>query len=281
MGYRHHHGPDEPHHHMGLAHHSVIPVDNGTITRITIPCFSRGDKTPHHDREGHDHEGWPDPDHTDDSCQLPPYDRHHRHMVLDGIDLADIGYDSVEVVLHEPPEGLTATGYIDGSTVQLVIVAMCGDAELEDVHVKFAVYVLGTVTDEDDEEHQLRDVVTKGIVHIEAGPISDGSQWVDPTIQEKIAQQVLEIVAPDVLTLAGTASSEYDFLGKELAKGSYYIVAEDGYYGGIGCHKGDLIFITQDATPRTTEELSQIIVTTHQSTDTISEPEILEIVMSE
>lgn len=282
MGYRHHehpHGHDH-HHHEGLARHSIIPVDNGTISRISIPCFSRGDRTPWHDRPRHDHEGWPEPDSTDDSCQLPPrcYD---QVLVLEEIDLVDVGYDSVEVSLLDPPDGLTATGSIDGGTVQLVIVAMCQDAEREDLDVPFAVYVLGTVTDDEDTERHLRDVVTKGIVHIERGPISDDSHWVDPTIEDRITEKVLEMVDPDVMTFEGSVSSEDDLVNHYLSKGSYYVVAEDGYYGGEGLHSGDIIFIVRDGIPTTSEELGFIISTTHQNVDTISNPEILDIMESE
>ncbi len=279
MGYRHHdhHPGGHGHHHEGLARHSFIPVDNGTISRISIPCFSRGDKTPWHDRRKHDHEGWPEPDSTDDSCQLPPrpYD---KVLVLEEIDLEDIGYDTVEVSLLDPPDGLVASGSIDGGTVQVVIVTMCESAEREDLDVPFAIYVLGTVVDEEGETKHLRDVVTKGTIHIDRGPISDDSHWVDPTIEEKIARKVFELAAPDIMRFISPVWSEDELIGHELHKGQYYLVAEDGYYGGVGCHRGDLIFVIENGTPMTSEDLGHMITTTHQNVDTISDPEILDIV---
>jgi hypothetical protein len=44
---------------------------------------------------------------------------------------------------------------------------MCESAEDEDVDVRFAVYVTGM----DDDDQQLRDLVTKGVLHIVAGLI--------------------------------------------------------------------------------------------------------------
>lgn len=164
------------------ASESVIVVDNGTITRVSIPCMYSILRHPHrcHDRVAHDHAGWPSPDSLDDSCQIPDERRHHGHhghhgkvMEVREIDLVGEGYESIEVALHEPPEGLTVTGEIDGSIVRITIVAMCSDASIENMDVPFSVYAIGSTTTDDDREIQLRDVITKGILRVVAGPIEE------------------------------------------------------------------------------------------------------------
>lgn len=157
-----------------LATQSIIMVDNGTISRISILCFyGRHDVPIPHDGfvTRHDHLGWPSPDSIDRSYQPPMPPAYGKVIVVNGIDLAGEGYDTVEVALHEPPSGLTATGELDGSTVRLTIVTMCNDAVTEDVVVPFCVYATGEHEEDDNTTTQLRDVVTKGIIRVVAGPI--------------------------------------------------------------------------------------------------------------
>lgn len=174
--------PDKRRHFIvDKASESVIVVDNGTISRVSIPCAYGPvhHHHCHHDREMHDHIGWPSPDSTDDSCQIPDEHRHHCHFgqmpMVNEIDLAEEGYESVEISLLDPPDGLTVTGEIDYNVVRITIVSTCETANEENVDVPFSIYVTGSKTIEDGETtktFQLRDVVTKGILRIVAGPIS-------------------------------------------------------------------------------------------------------------
>lgn len=166
--------PDDRAHIVDLARHSEIVVDNGTVTRISIPC-SYGREHHVHDprrhRMAHDHLGWPSPDHPDESCQLPST-RPFNHVTLDPIDLEGEGYSYVDVGMVAPPDGLTFEGYIDYDTIELVVNTHCPDAQTESWDVPYAVYVGGMTVDERDNETEveLRDVVTKGVLHIVKGP---------------------------------------------------------------------------------------------------------------
>lgn len=174
--------PDKRRHFIvDKASESVIVVDNGTISRVSIPCTYGPPHChpPKHDRKMHDHTGWPSPDNPDDSCQIPDEHRHCRCfdqvLVINEIDLAEEGYESVEISMLDQPDGLTVTGEIDYNVVRITIVSMCEAANEENVDVPFSIYVIGSKTVEDGETTktlQLRDVVTKGILRIVAGPIS-------------------------------------------------------------------------------------------------------------
>lgn len=143
-----------------IAKQSLITVDNGTISRISIPCvygrpFTRQEKM------AYDHAWWPNPD-------APDRSNYGRIMVINSIDLVGEGYDTVVTNLaDDAPIGLTMSGSINYDMVELLITTMCASAEDEDVDVRFAVYVTGT----DDDDQQLRDLVTKGVLHIVAGLI--------------------------------------------------------------------------------------------------------------
>ena len=165
MGYR---LPDERQQFRDVATKSDISVDNGTISRMSIPCnYGWLERPPRHDRMMHDHIGWPSPDHPDRSCQLPPR-RYGRIIAAHPIDLPGEGYESIEVSLLDPPEGLSMSGDIDYDVVRLSIAAMCPDLEERGADVSFAVYAVG---ESEELGTQLRDVVTKGTLHIVAGPI--------------------------------------------------------------------------------------------------------------
>ncbi len=162
MGYRNLPLPDKRVHIVETAVESVIHVDNGSITHIAIPCFYKGGVVlTRLDMMMIDHAGWPSPGHRDRSAQvIPPYG-------FTEIDLPREGYNAVEVVFLDPPSGLAATGDIDVGVVNVTISSMCQSAESNDVEVPFSIYITGTSGSE-----SLRSVVTKGTLHIVAGPIS-------------------------------------------------------------------------------------------------------------
>lgn len=146
------------------ARQSVIFMDNGTISRISIPTFYKE----YHDKMLHDHIGWPSPDNIDNSCQLFPGCDSVGRM----INLSEEGYKTIKVSFVNPPQGLTASGSIDVNFVNVEFSAMCNNAITEDLEVKFSIYALGNTPSYPGEvSSQLRDVITKGILHIVAGPI--------------------------------------------------------------------------------------------------------------
>lgn len=150
------------------AAQSVIWVDNGTISRIPIPCFYQyRNDLDRLVRMRIDHLGWPSPDHPDESCQYPTA----HDVVYEPIDLETEGYNAVVVALGSPPSGLTVSGQIDYNLVTLSINAMCSSAATADVEVPINVYVTGSKVI-DGVTYQLRDVVTKGLLHIVSGLIS-------------------------------------------------------------------------------------------------------------
>lgn len=273
MGYRHRHDADERHY-PGTVRRSFIAIDNGTISRISIPCFSRDNMvSPSHDRNAHDHDGWPEPDSIDDSCQLPPtYD---RIIVMNEINLIDEGYDSIAVSLLDQPDGLTISGSIEGSFVCLLIVAMCQEAETVDLDVEFAVYAEGSTEDEDTGVvSNLRDVVTKGVLHIESGPIGDQEPWVTPSIVDNIRDEVISEVAPIIMKYSGIIRSESELLDRNLISGQYFIVGSDGTYAGTQCLMGDMIFINESGTYSTSEQLSEAVEVVQNNIESITNSEI-------
>jgi len=154
---------------VDLARQSVISVDNGTISRIPIPCMYRYmNDCGRLSRMEHDHLGWPDPTHPDDSCQAPPIPC--APYVFEPIDLEGEGYDNVIVVLPDQPSGVTANGVIEYDKVMLTINAMSYSAQTEDIETPIAIYATGSVESE-GTTYLLRDVVTKGTLRIVAGPI--------------------------------------------------------------------------------------------------------------
>lgn len=173
MGYRlaeereHSYRDHYSHHHnakfIDYAKPSVITVNNGTIVRMSIPCFY-GRPFSQYDRMVMDHLGWPEPGMRDCS-------HYAQVFAINEIDLASEGYDQVIVSMNDRPEGLTITGEIDRNSVVLTIVSLCPNVSEEDVDVDFAVYVIGNYSDNDGHSFQLRDLVTKGILHVIAGPI--------------------------------------------------------------------------------------------------------------
>lgn len=167
-----------------------IFVQNGVTGYFAIPCWYNEMRHPVHTRihsvDHHDHIGWPNPDHPDHSCQAAhkhyleiPYDHHHHgwHDVHHLIDMSSVfpihlkkeGYTSISVALENPPSGLKITGAIDPSNdwiVRLSVIPKCNDILDEDVDVRYTVFANGSF-DGRDVTH----MVTKGIIHIIAGPI--------------------------------------------------------------------------------------------------------------
>ena len=174
MGYRYFDNTFDPQSMLldDTARKSVIKVDNGSISRIAIPCLYSWFEPFQRIRRMHaDHCGWPSPGHPDNSSQEPasPFD---VTLEIDQIDLSAEGYDRVEISLYDPPEGLSVDGTITAELVNLTIASMCPDLETESADVPFSVFAVGTTEDYGHNSMQLRDVVTKGIIRIMPGPIS-------------------------------------------------------------------------------------------------------------
>lgn len=159
MSYRLPPKPDRRVHINESARQSIVRIDNGTITNLAIPCYRmKGRLLTWLEITVIDHFGWPSPDRPDHSFQpFPP-------PCKDEVDLIEEGYDEVEVCFTDPPEGLVATGEIDRNIVRISISSMCESAKTENVDVPFSIYISGD---------GLRSVVTKGIIHIIAGPFTE------------------------------------------------------------------------------------------------------------
>lgn len=148
---------------MPIVHSSTqsdVIVDNGTIAHLVIPFFRKNCKMiTRRDIMQQDHIGWPDPGHRDRSWQ--PW----MSFNSSPIDLKEEGYDSIEIAFSPEVSGLTAVGDIQDHFVRIDIESMCPDAEDEDLFVQFSAYLVGET---------LRDIASKGTIHIVAGPINEG-----------------------------------------------------------------------------------------------------------
>lgn len=163
-------------------------VQNGATAYIAIPCWYQEIRHPQHthvhDREWHDHVGWPTPDEPDRSSQASyaiaknlyayqyDYDNEgwtHPGRYLDlstmhPIHLVKEGYTGVEIAFVNAPEGLKAEGWLDEKddwVVRFLINPMCEAAITEDVDVSYTVFVIG---------EKRRDIAAKGTLRILAGP---------------------------------------------------------------------------------------------------------------
>lgn len=170
-------------------------VQNGATAWLAIPCWYQEIRHPQHthihDREWHDHIGWPSPTRPDNSSQAAyalkntPYlyekpeegwihpGRYLDMSTMRPIHLLAEGYSDVEVVFANAPSGLLSEGYIDDDSdwvVRFLINPMCQSAIEEDVYVSYTVFVKGTI-----EGRKRRDVVAKGTLRILAGPIPGGN----------------------------------------------------------------------------------------------------------
>lgn len=167
-------------------------IQNGAHAHIAIPCWYMEIRHPQHtyihDREWHDHIGWPTPTNPDHSSQDAyhikgaPYQydtarggwrnifRYLDMSQCHPIHLLKEGYKTVEIAFANKPEGLNASGYIDPNqdwVVRFDINPMCDSAIEEDIDVPYTVFVNGNFG-----TRKVRDVVAKGILRIVAGPIS-------------------------------------------------------------------------------------------------------------
>lgn len=151
------------------ATESLICVDNGTVSYISIPCFYAGGRIiTRLDVMRIDHRGWPHPGHPDRSFQPRP--RCHGYQE---VDLAAEGYTDAEMTIDLYPDddthfisGLSAECSIDGGIVRVAITAMCDDARKKDLMLPYAIYITGATED----NLPLRSVVTKGMLHVLANP---------------------------------------------------------------------------------------------------------------
>lgn len=172
---------------QAAATENMIFVKNGVTANLAIPCWYYEVKHPQHthvhDREWHDHRGWPNPNHPDRSCQdayniknAPfKYDCkrggwHHGGRYLDlsncfPIHLLKEGYESVSVFFEPYISGLKAYGSIDEEedhVVRIRFEAASEDAIKQDVDVSFTIVIV---------KDNARDVVSTGKLRILAGPI--------------------------------------------------------------------------------------------------------------
>ena len=149
------------------ATESLICVDNGTVSYISIPCFyAEGRIITRLDVMRIDHRGWPYPGHPDRSFQPRP--RCHGYQE---VDLAAEGYTDAEMVIDFVTHfinGISAECSIDGGIVRVAITAMCADACREDLMLPYSIYINGTTED----GMPLRSVVTKGMLHVLANPFT-------------------------------------------------------------------------------------------------------------
>lgn len=172
-------------------------VQNGATAYLAVPCWYQEVDMPRgvcvYDRDSEDHIGWPNPYSPDASSQAKystPTTQyvearhvytHEKDMevkrMLDirsmhPVHLRDEGYTGVEVSFLDPPDGLTAEGWIDETddwVVRFLIHPMCQSAKAEDVDVRYTVFVTGA-----SGSRQRRDVVAAGTLRILAGPIGQG-----------------------------------------------------------------------------------------------------------
>ena len=163
MGYRHHER-EYAIHINDTARKSLITVDNGTIAHIWVPCYTAdAGQMPPQPARMEVGGGWPS-----------PYQQCIGTFEPQDLDLTARDYDTIDVGLPDPPEGLVFTGSIEANVIKLTIVTMCPGAEAEDLEVSFSVFAEGTATEvEDVDTFDIRDVVTKGTLRIVAGPITN------------------------------------------------------------------------------------------------------------
>lgn len=199
---------------VDTATRNKVFVQNGVLSHLAIPCWYLEIFRPRHavlhSIDLHDHIGWPDPDHPDHSCQDAHHGNlhdhpHHRnypghihpnhpyhpnihyhnghwhdpHILLDlsktfPIHLKEEGYTTVDVVFKDPPEGITASAFIDDTedwVIRVDIDLNCEEAISDDIEVPYSIFVNGSFKDSKTTTRTMRNIVAKGILHILAGPI--------------------------------------------------------------------------------------------------------------
>lgn len=184
MGYR---TEDRPHHPPRRTMHDTatpgkVYAHNGTTAHLAIPCWYQEVHKPirmkYHDRDMHDHVGWPDPARKDRSCQLyepfeDGYPPEPPHTVMGGhppvrklLDMTRVfpihltsdyeGYSSARVAFVGDHEGIIATASIDPVqdwVVRVVFNIKDPNALEEPQSYKFTVFV-------DADTRQTRNPVT-------------------------------------------------------------------------------------------------------------------------
>lgn len=165
MGYR----KPEPHRHHkhdieDVATAGRILVTNGNVNTFAIPCYYYPTPIkPHngpHCRDMHDHLGWPQPGHPDESCQDQEFfgypvegyiPKHGPKQIKDvktvPIHLSEEGYTAATVSLsNSAPAGLEMSASIDPQDdwiVRVQVSAECEEAVCEPVECRAAVRVTG------------------------------------------------------------------------------------------------------------------------------------------
>ena len=180
MGYRMKERPKNPD--RFLPHFFVI---NGSSLKLPFACYYFTPKKGH-DPHFHDHIGWPQPNHPDDSCQmLPP-----RYPIkgfprpilrtkddLTPIDLAEEGYFNAKTYLDidiQGPDSVmvhTEFSETESNVVDVTFVSGFDGMMSEPIDIKFTVFVEG----EDSHEAPIRNVVCHGILTVLPGPFSINS----------------------------------------------------------------------------------------------------------
>lgn len=186
MTYRlHEHKPPKP---QRTAVDITTPVKlymhNGTLSNFAFPCWYQEVLPPvpaiRHDRELHDHHGWPNPSHPDHICQLWIPEKGHcihgfseckphcKHFIdykkVHPIHLLSEyeGYESVTVGWVDDHEGIEATAYIDEVedwVVRLQINCQDPNALEELQRYRLAVYAYANTNDENHPERERKDLV--------------------------------------------------------------------------------------------------------------------------
>lgn len=176
---------------QGTTSPSKVFVQNGSTLEYAIPCWYLIVDAPvrsHcHSRDHHDHIGWPSPTHPDHICQDWEFAHcHHRHENIRGyhhdhcdhyidmrrlhpIHLIKEGYEDIDVVFHDKPDGLEAYGEIDKKRdwiIRITVESLVEDAITDKVEVPYSIFASCEI-----DEHVHRDVVSRGVIVILPGPI--------------------------------------------------------------------------------------------------------------
>lgn len=165
MSYRYNNVPPKP--------ENMLPkfdIRNGAIMRLAFGCYYLA----LHDRDRHNHIGWPSPNHPDHICQIGRTKfsiRHHcsRYtLVGDEVDLISEGYDTVAIKFDDPDiaahlEVLEA--YIDEDNPYLIRLKIHADLDFfEDKpkETRFTLFIENNV-------EQMIDAVCHGFITILPG----------------------------------------------------------------------------------------------------------------
>ena len=157
---------------------SKVYVHNGSTFELAIPCWYLIAEPPTrvypHDRDFHNHVGWPRPDRPDHSCQLytlgwhtehedPRFLRHLLDMdTVEPIHLKREGYNEVSVnFADELPDGVSANGWIDDEYDWVIRIRFDVNAPFEEKEhrYRFSAFVMAPET---ESLNSRRDLVCLG-----------------------------------------------------------------------------------------------------------------------